>query len=82
MGTFNLTVTYPDAQQTRILDALKAHWTETDPETQLPVVPTTPEVIEKLRQVVVNNIKDIVHKVERDAAVQQAADAVTVVDAA
>jgi hypothetical protein len=38
-------------------------------------------VIEKLRLSVVANIKDIVQRVERDAAVEAAAAAVTVVDA-
>jgi len=81
MATFNLVITYPDGQQSRILNALKTHWTEEDPETHLPVVPTTQEVIEKLRLVMVSNIKDIVQKVERDIAVQAAAAAVTTVDA-
>jgi hypothetical protein len=75
MATFNLAITYPDAQGTRIMTALKAHWTVDG------VVPTNAEAIEKLRQAVVANVRDIVLRVERDAAVKAAADAVTVVDA-
>jgi hypothetical protein len=67
MATFNLTVTYPDAQQTRILNALKTHWTVDG------VVPSNAEVTEKLRQVVAANVKDIVLRVERAAAVEAAA---------
>jgi len=80
MGTFNLTITYPDPQQTRILNALKSHWTTKDAQGN-DVIPSTPEVIEKLRQAVVNNIKDIVLKEERDAAVKLAADSIVVVGA-
>ena len=79
MGTFNLSVSYPDEQQTRIIDGLKAHWTTTDANGD-PVVPTNAEVVEHLRQVVIHVIKDIVLTVERDAAVKAAADAVTVAD--
>jgi hypothetical protein len=71
MATFNLVVTYPDNQQTRILNALKTHWTVDG------VVPSNAEVVEKLRLVVAANVKDIVLKVERDAAVIAAADSVT-----
>jgi hypothetical protein len=75
MATFNLAITYPDAQGTRIMTALKTHWTVDD------VVPTNAEAIEKLRQAVASNVRDIVLRVERDAAVKAAADGVTVVDA-
>jgi hypothetical protein len=75
MATFNLAITYPDAQGTRIMTALKTHWTVDD------VVPTNAEAIEKLRQAVAANVRDIVLRVERDAAVKAAADGVTVVDA-
>lgn len=71
MATFNLTVTFPDAQQTRILNALKAHWTVDG------VAPTNPQVTERLRQVVVANVRDIVQRVEREAAVASAAAGVT-----
>ena len=66
MATFNLTVTYPDNQGARIMAALKTHWT-TEVNGQ-PVVPTNAEVIEKLRQVVAHNVRDIVLKVERQTA--------------
>jgi hypothetical protein len=71
MATFNLVVTYPDAQQTRILNALKTHWAVDG------VVPSNAEVVEQLRLVVAANVRDIVLKVERDAAVIAAADSVT-----
>ena len=71
MATFNLTVTYPDAQGPRIMAALKTHWT-TEVNGQ-PVVPSNAEVIEKLRLVVAQNVRDVVLKVERDAAVAAAA---------
>jgi hypothetical protein len=80
MATFNLAITYPDAQGSRIMDALKTYWTTTDAQGD-PVIPTNAEAIEKLRQAVVANVKDIVLRVERDAAVKVAADAITVVDA-
>jgi hypothetical protein len=80
MATFNLAITYPDAQGTRIMNAFKAYWTTQDAQGD-PVVPTNAEAIEKLRQAVVANVKDIVLRVERDAAVKAAADGVTVVDA-
>ena len=80
MATFNLAITYPDAQGTRIMTAFKAYWTTQDAQGN-EVVPTNAEAIEKLRQAVVANVRDIVLRVERDAAVKAAADAVTVVDA-
>jgi hypothetical protein len=80
MAVFNLAVTYPDAQQARILTALKAHWTTKDAQ-GVDVVPTTQQVVEKLRLVVVANIKDIVFTQERDAAVKAAAAGIVVVDA-
>lgn len=79
MATFNLVITYPDHQQTRILDALKAHWTTTDDEGN-PVVPTNAQAIEQLRLAVTRNVRDIVLRTERDAAVKAAADGVTDVD--
>lgn len=75
MATFNLVITYPDGQATRIMDALKIHWTVDG------VVPTNAQAIEKLRLAVVANVKDIVYRVERDAAVAAAAAAVTQVGA-
>ena len=80
MATFNLVITYPDAQGARIMAALKSHWTTLDPNGQ-PVVPSTAATIEKLRLAVVSSVKDIVLKEERDAAVKAASDGVTPVDA-
>ena len=80
MAQFSLVVTYPDAQQTRILNALKTHWTTKDAQ-GVDVVPTTAQVVEKLRGVVIANIKDIVMMVEREAAVKAACDSVLPVDA-
>jgi hypothetical protein len=80
MATFNLAITYPDAQGTRIMNAFKTYWTTTDAQGN-PVVPTNAQAIENLRQAVVANVRDIVLRVERDAAVKAAADGVTVVDA-
>jgi|WetSurMetagenome_2_1015567.scaffolds.fasta_scaffold791055_3 hypothetical protein len=79
-GTFNLTITYPDAQQTRILNAMKTYWTTTSPTTGQPVVPTTAEVIEKLRLSVVSAVKDTVLRTERDAAAKAATDPIVPVD--
>ena len=80
MATFNLAITYPDAQATRIMNAFKTYRTTSDAQGN-PVIPTNAEAIEKLRQAVVANVRDIVLRVERDAAVKAAADGVTVVDA-
>jgi hypothetical protein len=80
MATFNLVVTYPDGEGTRIMNALKTNWTTTDVNGD-PVVPTNAQAIEKLRLAVVANVKDIVFRVERDAAIKAAADAVTQVGA-
>jgi hypothetical protein len=75
MATFNLVVTYPDGDGTRIMNALKTYWTVDG------VVPTNAQAVEKLRLAVVANVKDIVFRVERDAAIKAAADAVTQVGA-
>ena len=79
MATFNLIITYPDAQGTRIMDALKKHWTTKV--NGVDVVPTNAQVIEKLRLAVAANVKDIVLRVERDAATTTAHAGVTPVDA-
>ena len=84
MAQFNLVIAHPDAQQTRIVSALKTHWTTQEQDENgdvQTVVPTNAEVVEKLRQSVISAIKDIVKRVERDAAVQAAADAIEEVDA-
>ena len=68
MGTFNLAIQYPDAQQARIVAALRTHFAVDG------VLPTTQEAIESLRQSLANAVRDIVLRVERDAA-RAAADA-------
>lgn len=73
-ATFNLTVTYPDAQQARIMAALKVHWTVNG------IVPTNAEVIEKLRLALRDNVRDIVLRVEREAAKDAAAAGVAAPD--
>jgi hypothetical protein len=75
MATFNLTLTYPDNQQTRILNALKARAATED----VPA-PTNAQAIEWLRQSVVSALRDVVLKHERDAAVKAAAESVTAAD--
>lgn len=67
MATFDLTITYPDAQKTRIIDALKKHLTADGPDG--PVVPTNAQVVEHLRQLVVAEIRSVVRQVEGRAAV-------------
>jgi hypothetical protein len=79
MATFNLAINYPDDQGTRIMTALKTHWTTQDAEGN-DVVPTNAEVVEKLRQAVVNAVRDIVLRIERDAATTAAADGITEAD--
>ena len=79
MGTFNFAIQYPDNPQARILDALKTHWTTLAAEGN-PVVPTTPQVVEHLRQAVVRSVRDIVRKVEQDAARAAADSGVTDAD--
>jgi hypothetical protein len=79
MGTFNLAINYPDAQAARIMTALRTHWTTTVD--GVPVVPTNAQAIEKLRLAVAENVKDIVQRVERDAAVKTASDGIAAVDA-
>lgn len=79
MSTFTLVVNYPDAQATRIMNALKTHWTTKIDGAD--VVPTNAQVVEKLRLAMVANIKDIVQRIERDAAVKTASDSITEVNA-
>jgi hypothetical protein len=67
VAVFNLTITYPDGEGTRIMTALKAHFG----------VATNAEAIEAFRKSVARNIKTIVYKQELDEAVVAAAAAVT-----
>jgi hypothetical protein len=75
MATFNLTLTFPDNQQTRILNALKARAATED----VPA-PTNAQAIEWFRQAVTASLRDVVLKHERDAAVKAAAESVTAAD--
>jgi hypothetical protein len=72
MATFNLTITYPDAQQTRILAAMKATYASNGTPN-----PTNAQAIEALRLEVAQRVKNIVQGYEQ----QQAAAAVVPVDA-
>ncbi|MDZ7885569.1 MAG: hypothetical protein U5N53_22950 [Mycobacterium sp.] len=56
------------------MDALKAHWTTLADANGDPVVPDNAEAIEHLRLAIVASVKDIVYRVERDAAVKAAAE--------
>lgn len=72
MAVFNLAITYPDAQQTRIMDALKqAAATSVNP------TPSNAQAIEWLRQRVIGVVKGTV----RDMEVRTAQNAVVDVDA-
>jgi hypothetical protein len=69
MATFNLLITYPDPQQTRILDALKARAA-----TAAVPAPSNAQAIEWFRLRVLDALRDVVLKHEQDAA-QAAAQA-------
>jgi hypothetical protein len=75
MATFNLAVTYPDGQQTRILNALKARAT-----TEAVPAPTNAQAIEWFRQAVLASLRDVVLMHERNAAITAAAATVTQTD--
>lgn len=75
MATFNLTLTYPDGQQTRILNALKARAaTEESP------TPTNQEAIAWFRAATINALKDVVLMHEREAAIATAVAGVSEAD--
>ena len=78
-GQFTLTITYPDAQQTRIVTALRNHYCITD-EDGVCNPANIANATESLRQSVRDAIRDLVLKYERDAAVKTATDAVLPVD--
>lgn len=63
MATFNLVITYPDAQQTRILTALKAKYASNGVPN-----PTNGQAIESLRLDVAAQIKSAVLNYEQQAA--------------
>lgn len=58
MATFDLTITYPDGQGARILDALKTHYGAA----------TNAEAIEAFRKETTVRLRQIVMHVERKAA--------------
>ncbi len=64
MATFNLVITYPDAEQARIIAALKDHYFGTTPNP----VPTNGQAVEALRLDVARRIKDMVREREYRAA--------------
>jgi hypothetical protein len=78
-ATLTFVITVPDAQQTRAMTALRTHYTTTDANGN-PVVPTQAQAIASFRQAVAAAFKDIVLRVERDAATAAAAAGVTPVD--
>lgn len=70
MAVFNLAINYPDAQGVRIMAALRTHYGAA----------TNAAALEQLRLSVAASVRDIVLKVERDAAVTAASNGVTPVD--
>lgn len=79
MATINLAVNIPDGQVARMRAALRTWWGDIeDPPGSGTMRPmTNAELEEKLRQVVVRNIRDIVKRVEADAAKAAAEAGVT-----
>lgn len=73
MATFSLTITYPDGQATRILDALKDHYRNPDGS-----LPTNGEVATALEDEVARKIKNTVKRYEARLAEQDVEDNVTV----
>jgi len=71
MATFNLVITYPDADATRIMNAIKARATTTEVPN-----PSNAQATEWFRLSVTRALRDIVEKHERDAAVATAAASV------
>ena len=81
MTTFNLAITYPAGEDTRIVAALRSYYTTTS--TAIPpviTVPTQAQAIEAFRQSVLSSLRDIVFRTERDAAVTAAAAGVVLVN--
>lgn len=73
MATFNLTITYPDGQATRILDALKEHYRDADGN-----LPDNAGVATALEEEVARKIKNTVIRHEARIAEQTADSEVTV----
>lgn len=63
MATFNLTLTFPDAQQARVLAALKTAWPNPDGS-----VATNAQIVERLRQEVIGIVRGTVRNIEANAA--------------
>lgn len=76
MAVINLAITIPDGQMARVQAALKAHWAVAGS----PAL-TNAEVVERLRLSLISSIKDIVKRVEEDAAKATALSTVTEVGA-
>ena len=85
MAVLNLAITIPDDQVARMRAALRTHWGQVeDPVGQSPPVYrdlTNNELTEKLRTSLVSSIKDIVKRVEADAAKAAAEATIVPVDA-
>ena len=80
MATYNLTITYPDAQQARILAALKARALEAlpnNPDGSRPISATNAQAIAWLDTAFKAALLDNVRKYEADLAAQAAAAGVT-----
>lgn len=71
MATHNITLNYPDGQQTRILNALKAAAATT----AVPN-PTNAQALAWFTSTVQSSLRDVVLRHERDAALTSAAAAV------
>lgn len=72
MAVVNLAITIPDDQVARTIAAFRVQWND-------PAM-TQPQAIERLRLEVIQHIKDIVRRVERDAAIA-AANIIAPIDA-
>lgn len=72
----NLKITIPDAQMARVQTALKAHSTYTN-EQGVVVVPSNAEIIENLRQGVMQQIKQMVRAYETNKAIRTAQSGIT-----
>lgn len=83
MATLNLAINIPDDQVTRMRTALRTHWgqVEDPPGSGTMRDLTNAELTEKLRTSLVSSIKDIVRRVEADAAKAAAEAGVAHIDA-
>lgn len=76
----NITLVVPDAQVSRVQDALRIHWgqIEDPPGTYRDL--TNAELIDNLKDSLKRSVKGIVLRVEQEAAAQAARDAIVEVD--